>query len=139
MQRSAWMIALALVGGCGEKKAEAPAGPKTYKLSVRADKEDPPGGVTVSITWPAGWTERELKPTGPRLAIAGADGVLEGTALLLRYCPDALEDAACVAKIIEQLHDPAKTKTTAVGDRTWIDSTLGKMMNGSLFVYHPAT
>ena len=144
MQRRTWWIALALGlglgAGCGGKKEEAAApAPKTYKLSTRADQEEPPGGVSVTITWPAGWKETEVKPTGPNLEIAGAENMMESSSLLLRHCPEGTEGAACLDQTIDKLHDPAKTKKTPVGERVWVRSSVGKLQNGSLFVYHPGS
>ena len=140
MQSWWWMIACVLVAGCGDKKQDAPPPPvaKTYKLSTRADKEEPPGGVSVTITWPAGWKETEVKPLGPQVEFPGAD-IMEGSTLILRHCPDGTEGAACIDAWTSKLHDPAKTKHTPVGDRRWVDSKVGKLPVGSLFVYHPAT
>ncbi len=138
MQRRALVIAMMCMA-CG-KKGDAPAGPATYTLSVRGDKQAPPGGVKVTITWPAGWSQAE-KPDAmgaPRMVPPDVEGILEGATLVLRYCPDDKQGDACIDHWVKTLHE-GPVEQTPVGDRRWIKTKLGKIVNGSLFVLHPAT
>ena len=68
----------------------------------------------MTITWPAGWTEKEVKSIGPRVVFPGADTMMEGTTLILRHCLEGTEGAACIDGWLGKLHDPAKTAEAGV-------------------------
>ncbi len=131
--------AMVCSAACGGKTDKGGAGgPQTYQLWTDRTKTTPAGGVTLHITWPADWKVLQTLADTVDVKPAGATGTFE-VKMIVRPCPDGAVDAACIDSWRMSDNYDIDLANKVVNGRGWLTRKIGDQVDGSLFVFHPAT
>src|SRR5689334_5722132 len=130
MQQLVAVVVLACAAtGCGGKKSDtADGGPQTYQLWVDGKKTTPDGGVTVKVTWPAGWKSRAGSPGATRPATTGEFDVQ----LYLSDCNDGKVGQDCIDDKIRATR-AEREDWTSDASRGWAKVREGDKFHGNVF------